>query len=151
MSHLLAVKQIFRYVKGTKSLGIWYPENESFLLQKYSDSNYVGLQMDRKSTSGGCQFLGGRLISWSSKKQKSIALSTAKAEYNVAVTFISQVLWMKSQLYDYENIELIFVPSDDEIADVITKTLDETKFSGFLNKMGMMMLDPQFFQEAFTL
>ncbi|XP_023754089.1 uncharacterized mitochondrial protein AtMg00810-like [Lactuca sativa] len=58
MSHLLAVKQIFRYLKGTKSLGIWYPTNESFLLQAYSDSNYGGLQLDRKSTSGGCQFLG---------------------------------------------------------------------------------------------
>ncbi|XP_023733831.1 uncharacterized mitochondrial protein AtMg00810-like [Lactuca sativa] len=75
MSHLLVVKQIFQYLKGTKYLGIWYPTNESFLLQAYSDSNYVGLQFDRKSSSGGCQFLGGRLVSWSSKKQNCIALS----------------------------------------------------------------------------
>ncbi|XP_052626719.1 uncharacterized mitochondrial protein AtMg00810-like [Lactuca sativa] len=68
MSHLLDVKQIFRYIKGTKNLRIWYPANESFLLQAYSDSNYGGLQLDRKSTSGGCQFLGARLVSWSSKK-----------------------------------------------------------------------------------
>ncbi|XP_052622548.1 secreted RxLR effector protein 161-like [Lactuca sativa] len=101
MSHLLAVKQIFRYLKGIKHLGIWYPANGSFLLQVYSDSNYGGLQLDRKSTSGGCQFLGGRLVSWSSKKQNCIALSTAEAEYIVAASYTSQVLWMKSQLLDY--------------------------------------------------
>ncbi|XP_023735901.1 uncharacterized mitochondrial protein AtMg00810-like [Lactuca sativa] len=84
MSHILVVKQIFRYLKGIKSLRIWYPSNESFLLQAYSDSNYGGLQLDRKSTSGGCQALGGHLVSWSSKKQNCIALSTAKAKYIAA-------------------------------------------------------------------
>ncbi|XP_023728437.1 uncharacterized mitochondrial protein AtMg00810-like [Lactuca sativa] len=79
MSHLLAVKQIFRYLKGTKSLKMWYLANESFLLQAYSDANCGGLQLDRKSTSGGYQFLGGRLVSWSSKKQNCIALSIAEA------------------------------------------------------------------------
>ncbi|XP_052620983.1 uncharacterized mitochondrial protein AtMg00810-like [Lactuca sativa] len=101
MSHLLSMKQIFRYLKGTKCLGIWYPANESFLLQAYSDLNYGGLQIDRKSTVGGCQFLGGRLVSWSSKKRNCIALSTPKAEYIVAASCTSQVLWMKSQLLDY--------------------------------------------------
>ncbi|KAL7605047.1 secreted RxLR effector protein 161-like [Lactuca sativa] len=91
MSHLLAVKQIFRYLKGTKSLEIWYLANESFLLQAYSDSNYDGLQLDRKITSGGYQFLGGRLVSWSSKKQNCIALSIAEAEYIAASSFTSQV------------------------------------------------------------
>ncbi|XP_023772029.1 uncharacterized mitochondrial protein AtMg00810-like [Lactuca sativa] len=79
MSHLLAMKQIFRYLKGTKNLGIWYPASKSFLLQAYSYSNYGGVQLDRKITSGGCQFLGGRLVSRSSKKQNCIALSTAEA------------------------------------------------------------------------
>ncbi|XP_052627088.1 uncharacterized mitochondrial protein AtMg00810-like [Lactuca sativa] len=92
MSHLLAVKQMFRYLKCTKNLGIWYPANESFLLQAYSDSNYGGLQLDRKITSGGCQFLGGRLVSWSSKKHNCIALSTAEAEYIDASSCTSQVL-----------------------------------------------------------
>ncbi|XP_023742442.1 uncharacterized mitochondrial protein AtMg00810-like [Lactuca sativa] len=86
MYHLLVVKQIFRYLEGTKSLGLWYPANERFLLQAYSDLNYGGLQLDRKSTSGGCQFLGGRLVSWSSKKHKCIALSTAEAEYIAAAS-----------------------------------------------------------------
>ncbi|XP_023760242.1 uncharacterized mitochondrial protein AtMg00810-like [Lactuca sativa] len=89
MSHLLAVKQIFLHLKGTKSLRIWYPTNESFLLQAYSDSNYGGLQIDRKSTSSGCQFLGGHLVSWSSKKQICIALSTAEVEYIAAASCTS--------------------------------------------------------------
>ncbi|XP_042753358.1 secreted RxLR effector protein 161-like [Lactuca sativa] len=101
MSHLLAVKQILRYLKGTKNLRIWYPAIESFLLQAYSDSNYGGLQLDRNSTSGGCQFLGGCLVSWSSKKQNCIALSTVEAKYIVAASCTCQVLWMKSQLLDY--------------------------------------------------
>ena len=81
ISHLLAVKKIFRYIKGTRNLGIWYLANENFLLQEYSDSNCGGLQFDRKNTYGGCQFLVGCLVSWSSKKQNYIALSTAEAEY----------------------------------------------------------------------
>ncbi|XP_023769803.1 uncharacterized protein LOC111918361 [Lactuca sativa] len=59
ISHLLAVKQIFCYLKGTNNLGIWYLANESFLLQAYFDSSYGGLQLDKKRTSGGCLFLGG--------------------------------------------------------------------------------------------
>ncbi|KAL7597749.1 uncharacterized mitochondrial protein AtMg00810-like [Lactuca sativa] len=101
MSHLLAVKQIFCYLKGTKSLKIWYPANESFLLQAYSDSNYGGLQLDRNSTSGGCQFLGGRLVSWSSKNQNCMTLSSAEAEYIGAassVQFIMIVCHFKSTL-----------------------------------------------------
>ncbi|XP_042753194.1 secreted RxLR effector protein 161-like [Lactuca sativa] len=101
MSHLLAMKQIFRYLKVTKGLGIWYPASESFLLQAYSDSNYGGLQLDRKSTLGGCQFLGGGLVSWSFKKQNCIALSTSEAEYITAASCTSQFLWIKSQLLDY--------------------------------------------------
>ncbi|XP_052626903.1 uncharacterized mitochondrial protein AtMg00810-like [Lactuca sativa] len=98
ISHLLVVKQIFRYLKGIKSLKIWYATNESFLLQAYSNLNYGGLQLDRKSTSGGCQFLGGHLVSWSSKKQNCIALSIAEAEYIIASSCTSQVMWMKCQL-----------------------------------------------------
>ena len=136
------------------------------------------------------------MVSWSSKKQNCIALSTTEAEHIVAASCTSQVLWMKSQLLDYVyrfqripiycdtqsaiavshnpiqlsmtkyidiryhfikdhvlngDIEHIFVPSHDEIDDVFTKALDETKFNDFMNKMGMMMLDPQFLQEVCSL
>ncbi|KAI3494629.1 hypothetical protein L1887_40558 [Cichorium endivia] len=101
MSHLTAVKQIFKYLKGTKAMGLWYPIGDNFKLQAFTDSNHAGCKLDRKSTSGGCQFLGGRLVSWSSKKQNCVALSSAEAEYVVASTCCSQVLWMKTQLLDY--------------------------------------------------
>jgi hypothetical protein len=79
--HLVAVKRILMYLVSTPSFGIWYPKGSTFDLIGYSDSDYVGCKVDRKSTSGTCQFLGRSLVSYSSKKQTSIALSTAEAEY----------------------------------------------------------------------
>ncbi|GKB94878.1 putative ribonuclease H-like domain-containing protein, partial [Tanacetum coccineum] len=67
-SHLNAVKRIFRYLKGKPKLGLWYPRVSSFDLEAYSDSDYAGANLDRKSTTRGCQFLGRRLISWQCKK-----------------------------------------------------------------------------------
>ena len=67
-SHLLAVKRIFRYLKDTPNLDLWYPKDSSFLLHAYSDADFGGCKLDRKSTFGTCQFLGNMLISWFSKK-----------------------------------------------------------------------------------
>jgi hypothetical protein len=83
-SHLVAVKRILRYLVHTPWFGIWYPNGSTFDLIGYLDSNYAGCKVDRKSTSGTCQFLGKSLVSWSSKKQTSVALSTAEAEYVAA-------------------------------------------------------------------
>ncbi|GKE43441.1 hypothetical protein Tco_1470725 [Tanacetum coccineum] len=80
MSHLHAVKRIFRYLKSQPKLGIWYPRDSPFDLESFSDSDYVGASLDRKSTIGGCQFLSKRLISWKCKKQTIVANSTTKAE-----------------------------------------------------------------------
>nr|GEX23053.1 ribonuclease H-like domain-containing protein [Tanacetum cinerariifolium] len=80
-SHLQAVKRIFRYLKGQPKLGLWYPKVSSFDLEAYPDSDYVGANLDRKSTTGGCQFLGRRLILWQYKKQTIVATSTTEAEY----------------------------------------------------------------------
>ena len=82
--HLIAVKRIFKYLKDTPSLGLWYARESDFSLCGYSDVDFAGCKIDRKSTSGSCQFLGGRLVSWFSKKQKSISTSTAEAEYIAA-------------------------------------------------------------------
>ncbi|KAI3510721.1 hypothetical protein L1887_17854 [Cichorium endivia] len=192
MSHLTAVKQIFKYLKGTKAMGLWYPIGDNFKLQSFTDSDHAGCKLDRKSTSGGCQFLGGRLVSWSSKKQNCVALSSAEAEYVAASTCCSQVLWMKTQLMDYGyrflqvpiycdsksaivishnpiqhsmmkhidlryhfikdqilegNIELYFIPTDEQVADVFTKALDSTKFNYFMDKLGMLNPDSDFFRE----
>ncbi|KAI3691559.1 hypothetical protein L2E82_49924 [Cichorium intybus] len=100
-SHLTAVKRIFRYLKGRPKLGLWYPKNHEFDLYAFSDSNYGGCDIDRKSTSAGCQFLGDRLISWQCKKQQTVSTSTAEAEYVPASACCSQVIWMQHQLLDY--------------------------------------------------
>nr|KAJ0204922.1 hypothetical protein LSAT_V11C500296580 [Lactuca sativa] len=95
-SHLIAVKRIFRYLKGTQNLALWYPRDSTFELYGYTDSDYAGCNLDKKSTSGGCHFLGNRLISWSSKKQTSVAISTAEAEYVAAGRCCAQLLWIQN-------------------------------------------------------
>ena len=108
-SHMLAVKRIIRYLKGTINLGLWYSKQSSLDLIGYTDADYGGCKIDRKSTSGTCQFLGVNLISWHSRKQNSVALSTAEAEYVAAGSCCAQVLWIKQQLEDY-GIAQIKIP-----------------------------------------
>jgi hypothetical protein len=93
--HLVAIKRILRYLVATPCFRIWYPKGSTFELIRYTDSEYAGCKVDRKSTSGTCQFLGRSLVSWSSKKQTSVALSTAEAEYVVAGQCCAQLLWMR--------------------------------------------------------
>ncbi|GJY18266.1 hypothetical protein Tco_0389757 [Tanacetum coccineum] len=107
-SHLSAVKRIFRYLKGKPKLGLWYPRVSSFDLEAYSDSDYAGVNLDRKSTIGGCQFLGRRLISWQCKKQTIIATSTTEAEYVAAAN----------------------------CSDLLTKAFDVSSYLGFRESLG---------------
>nr|GEU95793.1 uncharacterized mitochondrial protein AtMg00810-like [Tanacetum cinerariifolium] len=100
-SHLHAVKRNFRYLKGKPHLGLWYPKDSPFNLVAYSESDYAGASLDRKSTTKGCQFLGYRLISWQCKKQTVIATSSTKAKYVAAASCYAQVLWIQNQLLDY--------------------------------------------------
>ena len=100
-SHLIAVKRIFKYLKGTPNLGIWYPKGTCFDLIGYTDSDFARCKIDRKSTSGSCQFLRRRLVSWHSKKQHSVSNSTAEAEYIAAGSCCAQILWIRNQLRDY--------------------------------------------------
>ncbi|XP_075076538.1 secreted RxLR effector protein 161-like [Nicotiana tabacum] len=102
-SHILtAVKRIIRYLFGTVSHGLWYPRSNSFKLEGFSDADLAGDKEDRKSTSGTCQLLGKALISWNSKKQASVALSTTEAEYIAIGQCCTQLLWMSHQLGDSE-------------------------------------------------
>ena len=78
--HMVAVKNIFRYLKRTSSLGLWYPARSGFFIQAFSDVDLGGCGLDRKNTTCGCQFLDGKLVSWQSKKQTCVSLSTAEAE-----------------------------------------------------------------------
>ncbi|KAI3669278.1 hypothetical protein L6452_40506 [Arctium lappa] len=93
-SHLSAVKRIFRYLKGTADLGLWYPKDTGFELTAFSDAYHAGCMLDRKSTSRHIKFLGDKLMSWASKKQLCVSTSTVEAEYVVAASCCSQVLWM---------------------------------------------------------
>jgi hypothetical protein len=81
---LIVVKRILRYLVHTPNLGLWYPNGSTFDLLRYFDSDYASCKVDRKSMMGTCQFHGRFLVSWSSKKQNSVALSTAEAEYVAA-------------------------------------------------------------------
>nr|GEY46614.1 putative ribonuclease H-like domain-containing protein [Tanacetum cinerariifolium] len=99
--HFHEVKRIFRYLKGHPKLRLWYPKDSSFDLVAYSDSDYGGATQDRKSTTGGCQFLGRRLILWQCKKQTIVATSTTEVEYVAAASCCGYVLWIQNQLLDY--------------------------------------------------
>nr|GEX79700.1 retrovirus-related Pol polyprotein from transposon TNT 1-94 [Tanacetum cinerariifolium] len=123
-SHLIDVKRIFRYLKGTPSLSLWYPKCSGFDLKGYSDSDYAGCNMDMKSTSGACQLLGGKLVCLSAKKQQSVAMSSVETEYIAIVGCCANILWMKSQLADYDIIyEKVPIFSDNTNAIAISNNL----------------------------
>ncbi|GJR31447.1 putative ribonuclease H-like domain-containing protein [Tanacetum coccineum] len=100
-SHLNAVNMDFWYLKHQPKLGLWYLRDSPFDLEAFSDSDYGGASLDKKSTTGGCQFLGRRLISWQCKKQTIVANSTTEAEYVAAANCCGQVLWIQNQMMDY--------------------------------------------------
>jgi hypothetical protein len=183
--HLKAAKRILRYLKNTPNVGLWYPKGAQFELIGYSDSDYAGCKVDRKNTSGCCQFLGRSLVSWSSKKQNLVALSTAEAEYISAGNCCTQLLWMKQTLLDYgisfKNIPLLCdnesvvklatnlvqhprtkhndirhhflrdhvdkgdisvysIGTNDQLADIFTKPLDEARFCKLRSEMNIIDL-----------
>ena len=104
ISHLNQVKRILKYVNGTSDYGIMYCHCSDSMLVGYCDADWAGSADDRKSTSGGCFYLGNNLISWFSKKQNCVSLSTAEAEYIAAGSSCSQLVWMKQMLKEY-NVE----------------------------------------------
>ncbi|GKA64981.1 retrovirus-related pol polyprotein from transposon TNT 1-94 [Tanacetum coccineum] len=155
-SHLIAVKRILRYLKGTPTLGLYYLKYSGFDLKGYLDSDYAGYNMDRKSTSGACQILGGKLVCWSAKKQL-VAMSSAKAEYVAAVGSYASIPWMKilhsrTKHIDIRyhfirdhilkgDIELHFIPTEYQLADIFNKPLDEPTFIRLKAELGMLNID----------
>nr|GFC33092.1 hypothetical protein [Tanacetum cinerariifolium] len=144
LSHLNAVKRIFRYLKGKPCLGLSYPKDSPFDLVAYSDSDYAGASLDRKSTTGGCQFLGCRLISWRCKKQTVVATSLTKAEYVAAASGYAQVMWMQNQLLDYGDcnekklIQVVKIPTENNFADLLTKAFDVGRFQYLVASIGLL-------------
>ncbi|GJW05726.1 putative ribonuclease H-like domain-containing protein [Tanacetum coccineum] len=112
-SYLNAVKRIFRYLKGKPNLGLWYPRVSPFDLEAYSDNDYAGANLDRKSTTRGCQFLGRRLISWQCKKQTIVATSTTEAEHH----FIRDA-------FEKKLIQVLKIHTDNNVADLLMKAFD---------------------------
>jgi hypothetical protein len=123
--HLVVVKRILRYLVSTPCFEIWYPKGSTFDLIGYSDSDYARCKVDRKSTSGTFQFLGRSLVSWSSKKQTSVALSTAEAEYVTVGQCCAQLLWMRQTLQDFDyNLSKVPLLCDNDSAILLnTATL----------------------------
>ncbi|KAD5318024.1 hypothetical protein E3N88_17970 [Mikania micrantha] len=106
LMYLTASRPDIIYLKGTPVLGIWYPANQICKLVGFTDSDYAGCSLTRKSTSGGCQFFAGCLVSWQCKKQTSVSNSTAEAEYIAAAHCTAQILWLQYQLLDFGITEL---------------------------------------------
>jgi hypothetical protein len=114
--HLVSVKRILRYLVSMPCFGIWYPKGSTFDLIGYSDSDYAGCKVDRKITLGTCLFLGRSLVSWSSKKETFVALST-EAEYVAAGQCCAQLLWMRQTLWDFGyNLSKVPLLCDNESA-----------------------------------
>jgi hypothetical protein len=101
-SHVLAVKRIFKYLKGTEELALWYPKGKDLSLIAYTDANWAGCIDDQRSTNGEEFYLGECLVSWLSNKQSLVSLSTAEAEYIAVASCCIQVLWMKQTLIDIQ-------------------------------------------------
>nr|GEX18170.1 retrovirus-related Pol polyprotein from transposon TNT 1-94 [Tanacetum cinerariifolium] len=174
---------IFPYLKGTINLGLWYPKHSGFDLTAYSDAYHAGCHLDRKSSPGTVQFLGDKLVCWSSKEQNYVSISTAESEYVAVSGCCAQVLWMRTQLTDYDffydkvpiycdsksaiaiscnpvqhtrtkhndvmyhfikdhvekrTIELYFVGTEYQLADLFKKSLPEARYKFFVKKLGMM-------------
>ncbi|GJX13507.1 retrovirus-related pol polyprotein from transposon TNT 1-94 [Tanacetum coccineum] len=186
--HLEALKHVFWYLRGTINWGLWYPKDTAMALTAYADADHAGCQDTRRSTSGSAQFLGDKLVSWSSKKQKSTAISTTEAEYIAMYGCCAQILWMRSQLTNYgfvfnkillycDNrsaialccnnvqhsrskyidirhhfireqvekgvVELYFMTTDYQLADIFTKALPRERFEFLLPRLGMKSMSPK--------
>ena len=93
-SHMTTLKRIIKYVKTTAEFSVWYNKDTSDVLARNSDADWAGNADDRKSTLEGCFYVGNNLVSWVSKKQNSISLSTVEAEYIAVGSCCTQLLWM---------------------------------------------------------
>ena len=100
-SHMIALKRIIKYVKTTADFGVWYSKDTNDVLARYSNADWARNADDGNSTSGGCFYVGNNLVSWMSKKQNFISLSTVKAEYIATGNCCTQLLWMQKLLHDY--------------------------------------------------
>jgi hypothetical protein len=181
-SYLTAVKRIIRYVNATVNYGICFSKETNLVLTGYSDADWAGNADDRKSTSGGCFYVGTNVVAWMSRKQDSISLSIAEAKYIASGSCCTQLLWMKKLLCDYgftqdtmvihcdntsainisknpiqhsrtkhidiqhhfirdlvesREVALMFIPTENQLADILTKPLDGSRFESLRKAIGI--------------
>ncbi|GKC08005.1 retrovirus-related pol polyprotein from transposon TNT 1-94 [Tanacetum coccineum] len=150
--HLEAIKRVFRYLKGTINMGLWYPKDNTMSLTAYADADHAGCQDSRRSTSGSAQFLGDRLVSWSSKKQRSKeALQYLQQRLNTLpcldVDSRSKHIDIRHHFIreKVENrvVELYFVETNYQLADILTKALPRERFEFLLPRLGMKSMTPE--------
>ncbi|GKB80320.1 retrovirus-related pol polyprotein from transposon TNT 1-94 [Tanacetum coccineum] len=140
--HLHAVKRIFKYLRGTVNQGLWYPKDSSIALTAYADADHAGCQDTRRSTSGSMQLLGDKLVSWSSKRQKSAVISSTEAEYIAMSGCYIRFHFMKEKV-ENRVVELYFVNMEYQLADIFTKALCRERIEFLINKLGMRSFTPE--------
>ena len=132
-SHLTAVKRIIWYINGTPDYGLWYSKDSNACLTVYLDADWASSVDNRTSTSGGCFYLAKNLVSWMSKKQNSVSLSTTEAEYIAAGSCCTQLLWMKKLLHDYGILQnTMYVFCDNTSAINLSKNLVQRSKSKYI-------------------
>ncbi|GKC33143.1 hypothetical protein Tco_1040437 [Tanacetum coccineum] len=138
--NLHAVKRIFWYLRGSINIGMWYPKDSCIALTSFADADHAGCQDTRKSMFGSMQMLGEILVSWSSKKQKSTAISSTKAEYIALSRCCAQILWMRSQLTDYGLVFNKIPLKEYQLADIFTKPLARERLKFLIKNLGMQSM-----------
>nr|GEU53998.1 hypothetical protein [Tanacetum cinerariifolium] len=141
--HLHAVKRIIRYLHGTVNQGLWYLKDSSIALIAFAHADHAGCQDTRRITSGSLQFLGDRLISWSSKRQKSAAMSSREAEYIALSKHIKIRYHFIKEHVENGVIKLYFVNMEYQLADLFTKALGRERIEFLVNKLGMRSFTPE--------
>nr|GEY21777.1 retrovirus-related Pol polyprotein from transposon TNT 1-94 [Tanacetum cinerariifolium] len=152
-NHLHAVQRIFQYLRGTVNQGLWYSKDSSNALTAFTDADHAGCQDTCRSTSGSLQFLGDRVISWSSKRQKSVVISSTKAEYIALSTVVLKSKHIDIRYYfikkHVENgvIELYYINTKYQLADIFTKALGRERIEFLINKLDMRSFTSETLQQ----
>ncbi|GKB70688.1 hypothetical protein Tco_0932100 [Tanacetum coccineum] len=118
---------------------LWYPKDSGFELIAYSDADHAGCKEDCKSTSGGLQFLGGKIMSWSSKKQDCTAMSTSEVEYVSLSACCAQCHWLFHANPRLTILRLSTLTSRIQLAELITKALIKRRIEYLVHRIGMSM------------
>ncbi|XP_058733061.1 uncharacterized mitochondrial protein AtMg00810-like [Vicia villosa] len=149
-SHLAGVHHVLQYLKGTPDKGLFFPSKSSYRITAFADADWGSCKVTRKSTIGFCVFFGDALISWKSKKQPTVARSSAEAEYRALASLTSELLWIRQLLRTFEvnvqfvmNVQnqflkLIHVKSTQQLADPLTKVLPWALYDSLTSKWGMV-------------